>query len=230
MQSRSIAVLDRLADQALGTFARHRLDADTGTRRKANLGNAQLRLQEVDQLLHFLRAGRVLDAGVDVLGVLAKHGHVDQVGIGHRRLHAREIADRPHAGVQVQRLANRDVQRANATAGRRRQRTLDRDDEALQRMQRFVGQVIVVAVHLGCPLPGVDLHPAQMPLVAIGLLDGCIDDVEHDRRNIDADAVTFDERNDRNVRNDQRMIGIGYDSLAVGRHFDVIVLHEVLGR
>ena len=72
-------MLDRLANQSLGTLTRDRLDAQTRTQREPNLRDAQFGLQEMNQFLHFLRTGREFDTSVDVFGVLAKHRHADQV-------------------------------------------------------------------------------------------------------------------------------------------------------
>ena len=88
-------------------------------------------MQELDQLLGLVAAGLVLDAGVDVLRVLAEDHHVDLLGLLHRRGHALEVAHRAQADVEVELLAQRDVQRADAAADRRGQRALDRDDVVL---------------------------------------------------------------------------------------------------
>jgi len=69
-------VLDRCADEALGPLLRYRLDANAGTGREANLLHAHLVLQELDDLPAALGIGFPLDAGVDVLGVLAEDDHV----------------------------------------------------------------------------------------------------------------------------------------------------------
>ena len=224
------AVLDRLANQALRAFPRHGFDTDAGTRRKTYLGHAQLLLQEVNQFLHFLRARRVFDARIDVFGVLAEYRHVDEIRVLHGRLDAREIADRAHAGIEIHRLANGDVERAHAAARRRCQRPLDRDHELPHRVQRLVGQVLVIAVDFCRTLTGVNPHPADMAVVIVGLLDCGLDHIEHHGCNIDTDAVAFDVRDDRIVGYDQRMVRIGNDCLAFGRHLDVVVFHGILGR
>ena len=78
-------------------------------------------------LLGLRRALGPLDAGVHVLGVLAEDDDVHLLGLRHRRRRALEVAHRPDAGVEVEHLAQRDVQAADAAADRRRQRPLDRD-------------------------------------------------------------------------------------------------------
>jgi hypothetical protein len=73
-------VLDGGAHQAFGAFARDRLDADARGVREADLLDAHLVLQELDDLLAGVGAGGPLDAGVDVFRVLAEDHHVDLLG------------------------------------------------------------------------------------------------------------------------------------------------------
>ena len=103
------------------------------------------RRQELDDALGLRRPARPLDAGVDVLGVLAEDDDVHQLGTRDRRRRAREVAHRPHAGVEVEHLAQRDVQAADAAADRRRQRPLDGDLVGLDRLERVVRQPLADA-------------------------------------------------------------------------------------
>ena len=66
----------------------------------------------------------VLEAGVEVLGVLA---HDDEVDACVARRHRRQVPDRPQVGVEVERLAQADVDAGEALADRRRDRPLERD-------------------------------------------------------------------------------------------------------
>ena len=86
--------------------------------------------------LRFRRALFDLEAGVDVLGVLPEDHHVDGFGVLHRRRHALEPAHRAQAHVEVEDLAQRDVQRADAAADRRGQRPLDPDQVLAERRRR----------------------------------------------------------------------------------------------
>ena len=95
-------VLDRITHDALRAVPRD--DRDRLRRRAA-------------------RADVVLDARVDVLGVLA---HDDQVDAGVAARHAGQRAHRPHVGVEIEVLPQRHVHRAIALALGRRQRTLER--------------------------------------------------------------------------------------------------------
>ena len=127
---------------------RDRLDADARGVREADLLDAQLVLQELDQLLRLVALGLELDAGVDVFRVLAEDDHVGLLGRLHRRRHAGEVLDRAQADVEVEFLAQRDVERADAAADRRRQRALDRDHVVAHRLERLRRQPDVGAVDL----------------------------------------------------------------------------------
>ena len=137
-------VLDRLADQPLAALLGHRLDADAGARRETDRRDIQLLLQIGDQALYLGGAGRPLDTGVDVLGVLPEHHHVGEACIRHGTGDARKIADRAHAGVQVHALAHRHVEGAQAPADRRAQGTLDRDHVLAQGVQRLIREPLPI--------------------------------------------------------------------------------------
>ena len=113
-------------------------------------------MQEFDQLLRFGRFRRPFDPGVDVFGVLAEDHHVEFLGMLNRARHAREVAHRPQAYVEVEHLAQRHVERADAAADRRGQRALNPDQELAERLDGFIGQ------------PGVELsrttfRPRRLP-------------------------------------------------------------------
>ena len=192
-------VLERAPDEPLGALARNRLDADARRLREADLPHAQLVLEEGDQLARALRLGLPLDAGVDVLGVLAEDHHVGLRRILERARHAGEVPHRAQADVEVELLAQGDVERANAAADGRRHRALDRDGVLAQRLERLGRQPHVGAVEPRRLLARVDLHPVDRARSAVRLLDGGVDDGAHHGRDVDADAVTLDERDDRVV-------------------------------
>src|SRR6056297_2247912 len=221
------AVVDGLAHEAFRALPGDRLDADAGTRRETDLGGAQFLLQELDQLLHFLGACRVLDARVDIFRVLAEDHHVHQVGLLHRRADAGEVADGPHAGVEVQALADGDVQRADAAADRRGQGTLDGDHVFLQRVQRLLGQEVGAVVDLAGLLACIDFHPGDAALAAVRAAHRGVDHVLHDRRHVPADAVALDERDDGLVRPVPPEVPVHADDVAALRDLDLLVLHRV---
>src|SRR5690606_19941207 len=218
-------VLERLADEALRALAGDGLDADPRARGEADLRDAELRLQEMDQLLHLGGAGGPLDARVNVLGVLAKHHHVHVVGNLRGRRRPRKIADRTNARVQIHCLTNRDVQRADAFADGRRERPLDRHDVADERIHRLVGQDLPLAVPRDRLLTGIDLHPCDRAPPSVRLLDRGVDDRAHDRRDVDTDAVAFDERDDRAVRDRKRFVLVDRDRFTALGRLDVLVSH-----
>ena len=76
-------------------------------------------LQALDDARHDL----VLEAGVEILGVLADD---DQIDVLEAARHAGEVAHRAQVGVEVERLAQPDVDAGEALADRRRHRPLQR--------------------------------------------------------------------------------------------------------
>src|SRR4051795_10357408 len=125
-------VFERVADDALGAELAHRLDRDAGA--LADL----LVLQAVevrDDLVGLLRVGGVLDAGVQVLGVLADDDDVDVV---EARPYAGVGLARAQAGVEVELVAQRHVDRAEPGADRRGDRALDGDTVATDRVDRLL--------------------------------------------------------------------------------------------
>ena len=203
--------------QTGGAFDRDRLDADAGSRRETDFLDPHFLFQEGD---HFFRAFRLrgpFDTGIDVFGVLAEDHHIGQFGIFQWRGHALEILHRPDALVEVELLAQGDVERADAAADRRRHRPLDRDRIFLERGKGFLREPLVRAIDAGRLFPGIDLHPVDFPFAAVSLVDRCVDHLDHDRRDIDTDTVALDEGNDRLVGS--RLAG--NDFLASLRDLDV---------
>ncbi|MNF77114.1 hypothetical protein D3C84_592520 [compost metagenome] len=221
-------VLQGLAHQALGTFLGYRLDADTAVFGEADLGDAHFLGEELDDLVR-LRSPRLpLDTGIDVFRVLTEDHHVHVLRLLYRARHAFEPAHRTQADIQIQLLAQSHVQGADAATDRRGQRPLDGNHVVTHRVQGFLGQPGVLVVHLGSLLAGVDLHPGDLALAAVGLLHGGIDHLDHHRTDIDTDAVAFDERDDRVVRHIQGHVGIDSDLVTARRHLDLLISHAGL--
>ncbi len=76
-------VADSGADQPLAPLLGDRLDADRGGVREADLVDLHLLLQELHDFLRLRRPLLPLDAGVDVLRVLAEDHHVHLVRALH---------------------------------------------------------------------------------------------------------------------------------------------------
>src|SRR5256712_159025 len=196
-------VADGRADEPLGALLRHRLDADRGGVGEADVGDLHLLPEEVHHLPALGRPLRPLDAGVDVLGVLAEDHHVDLVRPLHRRRDTLEVLHRPEADVEVQHLAERDVQRAEPLAHRRRERPLDGNQVLADDVERLVGEEVGRAVSavdgLGF-LARVHLRPRDFLLPLVGLLDGRVQHAHGGAPDVGTGAVALDERDDRGVR------------------------------
>jgi hypothetical protein len=180
----------------------------------------------VDHLPGLVALGLPLDAGIDVFRVLAEDHHVGLVRLLHRRGNALEILDRPQADIQIEFLAQRHVQRADAAADGGRERALDRDHVLARGLQRFLRQPHVRSVDPGRFLPGEDLHPVDLLLAAVGLGHGRVHHLEHHRRDVDTGAIALDVGDDRLVRHLERHVGVDGDLLALGRDLDVLVHGE----
>ena len=188
-------VLDGHAHQALGAGDGDRLDADAGVLAHLLVGAGQhLVVEEVDQLLGLRRSLLPLDAGVNVFRVLAEDHDVHALGMLHRRGNALVILHRANAGIEVENLAQGDVQRADAAADRRGQRALDADAQIAEGADGVVGQPGLEAVH-GL-LAGEDFVPGDPALAAVGLLDCRIEHADRRFPDVAAGAVAFDEGND----------------------------------
>ena len=220
-------VLQGLAHQALGALHRDRLDADAAVAREADLAHAHALLQKADDLLRPRRIRLPFDPGVDVLGILAEDHHVGFVRRHHRARHALEPAHGAQANVEVELLAQGHVQRADAAAHRRGHGALDADFEFAHGFQRFRWQPLVRAIDLKGLLPGVDFHPGDPPPPAVGLGHRGVHHLEHDRRDVDADAVALDEGNDGVVGNVEAVVFVDGDLLTIGGHGNVLVRHRL---
>src|SRR5438093_1093760 len=203
-------VLDRVADgradEPLRALLRHRLDADGRRVRKADLVDLHLVLQELHDLLRLRRALLPLDAGVDVLRVLAEDHHVDLVRPLHRRGHALEVLHGAQADVEVEHLPQRHVERAEALADGRGERSLDGDEILADDVERLLGQQVgraLGAIDLLGFLARVDLGPRDLLPALVGLLDGRVEDAHGRLPDVGPRPVTFDEGDDRVVRHAQ---------------------------
>ena len=170
-------------------------------------------LRKLDELLGFGCAFAELDAGVDVFGVLAKDDDVELLGMLHRAGHARVVLHRADAGVEVEDLAQGDVERADAAADRRGQRSFDGDAEIAGRVDGVIGEPgFELAEGL---FAGVDFEPLYGALAAVRLLDCGVEDPLRGAPDVASGAVAFDKRDDGMVGDGEFSIGI-LDRLAAG--------------
>ena len=98
----------------------------------------------LDHLLGFWLALLELDPGIDVLGVLAHDDQVDVVVAGANTWVALAGADER---VEVELLAQRDVHRSDSLPDRSRQRPLDRDLVAPDRLEYVLRHRRAVLLH-----------------------------------------------------------------------------------
>src|SRR3990172_187300 len=190
-------------DEGGGAVVREGLDADGRGVGEADLGDLHLLDEEIDDLLGLGGALLPLDAGVDVLRVLPEDDHVDLLGVLHRRRHALEIANGSETDVQVQHLAQRHVQGAEALADGRRERALDRDQVFADHVHGLVRQQVGRTVRAidGLRLVArVDFRPRDLALAAVGLLDGGVQHAHRGGPDVRSRAVALDERDVRAVR------------------------------
>src|SRR5581483_11324224 len=119
---------------ALGAGAADRLHRDAGA------GCDLLALERVqlgDDAIRVGRPGLVLDAGVEVFGVLAHDHEIDAVVPGPD---ARVRLAGAEAGVEAELVPERDVDRPEARSDRRRDRSFDGDLVRLDRRERLFRQ------------------------------------------------------------------------------------------
>ena len=96
------------------------------------------------------------------------------------------------------------------------------DNVVLEDRQRLVRKPHVRTVDLGRLFPGIDFHPVDLPLAAVGLGHGRVDDLEHHRRDVEARAIALDVGDDRVVGDREAEILVDRDLLTGGRNFDVL--------
>ena len=157
-----------------------------------------LLLEKLHDAVGLLAPRLVLDPGVDVLGVLPEDDHLHELRVAYRRGHAGEPAHRAHAGEEVELLPQRYVERAEATANRRRERSLDRY------------QVVVNGANGVFRQPGLepvsrllarqDFEPHDRPLAAVGFPHRTIEDEPGGAPDIGPGAISLDEWNDGLIR------------------------------
>jgi len=173
-------VLDGRTDEPLGAGTGDGLDAQAhgggllGAETDLFELLGEVRLDELERLEGDLRPGLEVDAGVDVLGVLAEDDHVDLAGILHGRRHAGEPLHGAEADVEVELLTERDVEGADAAAGRSGERPLDADEVVTEGGERRFGEP--VARLLEGLLAGEDFEPLDLALAGVSLGDRGVED------------------------------------------------------
>src|SRR2546422_2778181 len=161
--------------------------------------------EKIAHAIRLIGARLVLDAGIDVLDVLAEDDDVELLGLSHRRGHAREIADGADAGVEVEELAQRYLDRSDPAADGRGERPLDGDPVPADRLERLLGEP---AAHLLEGLLAGEHFAPHDGASTRGLLHRGVEHALRRPPDVRSGAVAFDERNDGLVRNDPALVAI----------------------
>src|SRR5439155_6750292 len=214
-------VTNRAVDQSHAAAVAHRFDADAD----ADVGRKILRADGFPELLrllfrakadfievlgkffgdeiqNFLRLGRaagVFDTGVNILGIFAEEDHVHFFRMLHGRRNAGEVLNGPEADVEVEHLTERHVERADAAAHRRGERTFDADEEFLERIDGVVGQPVVELLESGFACE--HFEPGGLAFAAVGLVHGGVEHALTGGPDVRPRAVAADKREDWVVRN-----------------------------
>ena len=218
-------VFDGGPDQPLRAAPGDRFDSDARVFREADVFHAHLLLQEADHLGRLLRLGRPFDAGVNVFRVFAENNHIDLVGMPDGRGNTVEPFHRPLTDIEVQLLPQRDVQAAASAPDRCRKRSLDGDAVFADCFECFIRKPGVFSIDRIGLFAGIDLHPLDLPLPAVGLFDRRIDHLLHRGRDFGADTVAFDKRDNRMIRHIEMAILQHGDPAARRWNLDLIVAH-----
>ena len=192
-------VVERRLHEALGALERDRLDANRRRLREADLLYAHLAKEKRLDLLDLGSAVHPLDAGVDVLRVLAEDHHVGELGALHGRGNSLEPADRPQAHIEVELLTHRDVDGADSAADRSRERALDRDEILAARVQGRLRKPL--ASLLERLLAREDFLPLDLALATVCLFDRGVPHRHRGARDVRSCAVALDVGNYRVLGN-----------------------------
>src|SRR6266704_1203438 len=209
--TRTQRVLDRLRDQALGAELGHRLDADRAP--GADLGREPI-AEKSDDGIGLWAAGPVLDPGVHILDVLAENDHVELLRLAHRAGHALEVAHRPDAGVQVEQLAQGDVEGSDPPSDGGGQGALDRHAVCPDGVQGGIGKPVPDL--LEGFLSRQHLEPIDLALPAGHFLDSGVEYAPGGTPDVGPGAVAFDEGDDGVARDHPTTVAV-FDALAHGQ-------------
>ena len=216
-------VLDGFAHQTLSTFTRNGLDADTRGIGETNFGHAHFIDQKLDQLFRLVALGFVFNTGVNVLRVFAEDHHMGLLWLFQRRRHAFEILHRTQAHIQIEFLAQSHIEGANTASHGGGEWAFDGHHVLSQDSQSFFRQPHIWAINLGRLFTGIDFHPVNLSLTAIGFGNSGIDHFEHDRGDIKSGAVALDIGDDGLQGDSQRHVFVDDNFFALGGHLDMLI-------
>ncbi len=218
---------DCRAHESLGTFHRNRLDTNAGSFREAHLGIflGECILEHAHEFCIIFGAVLEFNAGVNIFGVLAEDDHIHMFGVLHRGRHALIPTHRTLANVQVQQLAERNIQRTDTAANGSCERAFDAHQKLAERFSCFIGQPALE--HLKRLLARVHFHPMDLAFPAIRLLHRRIEHTHRSAPNVASRAIALNKRNDRIIGNIQLPIFNGNLRPACGDR-NVSVCHAYL--
>ena len=132
------------------------------------------------------------------------------------------MTHRAQADIEIKGLPERNVQRTDSLADRRRQRSLDGDAAVANRLDRFIGEPCALAVNPVRLFSGKDLHPRDFAFSAVSFFHGGVPDVHTCLRDVRADTVTFDVSNDRLIGDIENPLRFQCDLFSGGNLYLVI--------
>src|SRR5215472_3342519 len=163
-------VLNRHADETLGSSHRNRLNADTRVEADLLLPPLQhIFVKELDEALAVGGSLLPLNTGIYVFGVLAEDNHIHALRMLHWRRNALVILHGPYASIEVKNLPQGNVERTNPATDGRRKRPLDCNAKFADSLDGVVRQPGVKLCF--CLFPGEHFVPSDAALALVGLLD-----------------------------------------------------------
>ena len=220
--------LDGAADQAFCAGGRNGLDADAGI--PANLFFAALEhvvVEEFEEFFYFGGAAFPFDADVNVFSVLAEDDHVHFFRLADRGGNPGEITDGADAGIEVENLAEGDVERADAAPDGSRERAFDGNAKIAGGVDGVIGEPLLEGVESF--FAGENFEPGDVALAAIGFFYCGVEHAARGFPDVAASAVAFDEGDDGIVGHLQRVVRVA-NGLAIGGHWHTVVrgLHSLV--
>src|SRR5215469_13431157 len=212
---------DGAPHQSFRPRGRNRLDSHAGIPPNLFLAVFQhFLVQEFQKLLYFGRAASPLDPDINVFRVFAEDDHVHFFWLANGGGNAFEIPHRPHTRIQVQNLAQGDIQRTNPAPDGCGQGPLDAHAKIARRFDRIVREPLLEGFE-GF-LARKHFEPGHTPLPSVRFLDRGIKDAPRSLPDIPPRSISFDKGNNRIQRHLQRPVSVT-DRLPVGRYRHPVV-------
>jgi hypothetical protein len=227
---RFVLVVESMPDghphQTLATGHGHGFDADPGIETDLLLAAFQhVFVEEFNQPGGIRRAFFPFDAGVNIFCVFAEDDDVHALGMLHGRRHTGVVLHGTHAAVEIEDLAQGDVEGADAASDGRGQRTFDGDAKFAHGADGVVGEPVLKA-SLGL-FAGKDFVPGYGALAVVRLFDSGIEDAGGGLPDIAARTVPFNEGDDWVIGDAVLAVAV-FDLLPVGWDRDSVERRHAL--